>query len=187
MNNSILCAIIFALVLSLSECAFVLEDLIASGIVLEYKETSTESNLNDSQKDSIDLGYSLLFSSLHPGMEECPQFDPNEIPRLIGSNDVLPVTPKEFRLSLIRRIINSSSKFSFPATINQMKKFYQSNIPDFTSNLDNWFDTLELFSKNPSKEDLVQFLNYSHSAGHYGHEEIDEDFVTIIEEILNEK
>lgn len=126
----------------------------------------------------------LLFRFLHTSHPQNP-IHPAAISFIFkcgcGLDASVPDTQKQWRLSLIRLVYQS---LSLPSTISALKRHYESVPPSFTENIVDWLDLLELFAMNPSKTDLIRLRNINHSANHYLHDELEEDFKEIIEEVL---
>lgn len=136
---------------------------------------------------TYDLYHNNLFAYLY--YSDCPKKEPflhhirNIFNCLYDSNSTMPMTQQGWRLSLIRAV-KDSIPLSFTRTI--FKKEFESNPPDFTDDFQDWLNTLELFSKNPSNAELAQLLNYSSSSDPNSHRRLHEDFIIIINEILSE-
>lgn len=126
----------------------------------------------------------LLFKFLHTSHPQSP-IHPAAISFIYkcgyGLDTSVPGTQKQWRLSLIRLVYHSHSLTS---TISALKRHYESVPPSFTENFVDWLDFLELFAMNPSKTDLIRLRNINYSANHYLHDELEEDFREIIEEVL---
>lgn len=160
------------------------DNIVGSGSLSNYLSNGFVSK--EDYSFMVDNCFVLLFIYLHSSRisfdEEYRAKLSSTFKSLFGSTTVMPETQKEFRLSLIR-LVNKS--IALPSTLEALKNHYETVRPDFTFSLGNWLDTLDVLSKNPSQEDLLQLLNFSHSSNHYAHQQLDEDFVAIIDELLS--
>lgn len=98
-----------------------------------------------------------------------------------GLDSSVPNTQKQWRLSLIMHVYHS---FPLTETISAFKRHFQFVTPSFTENFVDWLDLLELFATNPGKNVLSRLRNTNHSAHHYLHDDLEEDFSQVINEIL---
>ena len=156
-------------------------NLLILAIIYEF-ELPFDFNFRTHDHDQL---YLLLFKFLH-----CSTNVNNQMYRAVMSfiyksvkspDANVPMTQKQWRLSLIRHFYQISQ---LPLTISALQSHYQVISPSFTENFVDWLDLLEFFASNPSRNDLIRLRNVNHSANHYLHDDLEEDFKEIIDEVL---
>lgn len=133
---------------------------------------------NEDKNELIDIGHAMIATTFYDprysstrGLQRLYKY---LLSIIYGAHVPVPETELNFRLSLIRNALNS---MAFPKTITQLKKLFETQLPQFTDNLENWLNTLELFSNSPSEEQLSEMIRNN---------ELSEDFITVIKEKYGE-
>ena len=172
---------------SLMDPVYVFEELwinlLILAVIYEFKlPNQFKLKDNNALNDQVHL---LLFKFLHTSQNVNNQFYHAVITfiykSVYGVNIPVPLTPKDWRLSLLRHVYGSTP---LPLTISTFKSHFQLVPPNFTDNFGDWLDLMELFADNPSRNDLIRLKNTNYSLNHYLHDNLEEDFREIIEELL---